>query len=161
VKEITMPQPSDGNDRNGPQQQPQKQPGDGVESSTPASPTSGSGGDSAGGSGWLESLAQRSTGLPEHQTRSSPESRKGDTSLWRLAGLGVQFAATTAIFAFMGIVLDKKMGWSPWGLVSLSLIAVIGNLYLLIKESLKQDITTKPGAKHVSPEPEKRSPPES
>jgi F0F1-type ATP synthase assembly protein I len=120
-------------------------------------------------SGWVERLAQRSTGLPEEPSRNERmEPKGGDSSLWRMAGLGIQFAATVAIFAWMGNALDRRMGWSPWGLVSLCLIAVIGNLYLLIKESMRQDGPPKQrnsqpgqqrGEKHDSPHTQERSPP--
>ena len=169
-----MPRPSDGNDANGPEPDTQDKAGKEVEASNPSAPPSSTSssapGSSEGGSrGWIDSLARRSTGLPQQEVRPDSELRKGDTSLWRLAGLGIQFAATVAIFAFMGNALDKKMGWSPWALVSFSLLAVIGNLYLLIKETLKQDSTTKKttatttttklGAKDDRPQPGKRSPP--
>ena len=87
--------------------------------------------------GWIEGLAKRSTGLPEDVSRK--ESKKGEKSPWSYAGLGIQFAGSIALFAWFGFELDRKMGWTPWGLVSLSMIAVIGNLYLLIKENLKDD----------------------
>ena len=88
--------------------------------------------------GWIDGLARRSTGLPGDET-PAPKDREGDKKLWSVFGLGIQFAATVALFALMGYELDKKMNWAPWGLVTLSLLAVIGNLYLLIKESLKED----------------------
>src|SRR3954463_986502 len=89
---------------------------------------------------WLEKLAQKSTGLPDTSPKpDSPASSKdSDTSLWKYAGLGIQFAGTVALFAFFGYELDKWQNWSPWGVISLSMIAVIGNLYLLIKEGLKE-----------------------
>ena len=37
----------------------------------------------------------------------------------------------------MGYLLDREFGWSPWGLLVLTLIGMIGGLYLLIKEALK------------------------
>ncbi len=88
-------------------------------------------------SGWLDDLARRSTGLPEDETPSVTPARSSDTSLWRLAGLGLQFALTVSIFALMGREVDRRMDWSPWGLVSFTLVAVIGNTYLLIKDVMK------------------------
>jgi F0F1-type ATP synthase assembly protein I len=93
--------------------------------------------------GWIDNLARRSTGLEGDVTPLHGARPKSESNLWRLAGLGVQFAATVAIFAFMGNAIDKRMGWSPWTLVAFSLLAIIGNLYLLIKETLKQDTPAK------------------
>jgi len=92
---------------------------------------------------------KQSTGLPED---SKPEVKTDEgSSLWSLAGLGLQFAGTAALFALMGYALDRQMGWSPWGMISLSMVGVIGGLYLLIKESLKQN----PDATRKSPGPHK------
>jgi len=55
-----------------------------------------------------------------------------------VAGLGFQFALTVALFTVFGHVLDQKLGWSPWGVVVMVSVAVVGNLYLLIKESMKE-----------------------
>lgn len=85
--------------------------------------------------GWIEGLAKRSSGLPEDVSQKRPDA--GDKTLWTFAGLGLQFAATTAVFALMGYGLDRKMGWSPWGMIGLTMLAVIGSLYLLIKEAIK------------------------
>ena len=90
--------------------------------------------------GWIDRLAQRSTGLPG--TDEAPESSTADAkSAWRYAGVGLQFAATTALFTLMGYGLDRKMGWSPWGTVGLTMVGLIGGLYLLIKEALRDNET--------------------
>ena len=85
--------------------------------------------------GWLDDLARRSTGLPQ-DVRQSDKDRQGEGSLWKFAGLGLQFAGTTAFFTFVGYELDKKFGSSPWWTISLAMLAVIGSLYLLIKEAM-------------------------
>ncbi|HVT81706.1 MAG TPA: AtpZ/AtpI family protein [Phycisphaerae bacterium] len=81
--------------------------------------------------GWIDNLAQRSAGLPQDR----PAKEKGK-SPWSTAGKGLQFAATTALFALMGWWLDRRFGWTPWGTVGLSMLGFIGGLYLLIKEGL-------------------------
>ncbi|MCL2646768.1 MAG: AtpZ/AtpI family protein [Phycisphaerales bacterium] len=88
------------------------------------------------GGGGLRGLAKRSTGLPADTT---PTRENGDPDAWKVAGLGLQFAITIALFTLFGHILDQKLNWSPWGVVSMVLIAVVGNLYLLIKESLKEN----------------------
>jgi ATP synthase protein I len=87
--------------------------------------------------GWIDSFAQRSTGLPGSGHPQPPPS--DERSPWSYAGLGFQFAATTAVFALMGVYLDHRFGWSPWGTVSLSILGVTGGLYLLIKDALKRN----------------------
>ena len=66
--------------------------------------------------GWVQKIAQQSTGLPVDQHPQSPgKNDQADPSLWKFAGLGFQFAGTTAIFVLMGVYLDHEMGWTPWG----------------------------------------------
>ena len=90
---------------------------------------------------WIEGLAKRSTGLPgdvKSSAASGPESK--EKSPWSYAGLGIQFAGTVCLFMYAGYKLDEWQGWSSHvGLITLSLLAVVGNMYLLIKESIKQD----------------------
>jgi ATP synthase protein I len=94
--------------------------------------------------GWIEGLAERSTGLPgtSRATKPNPEEK----SPWRYAGLGLQFAGTSLLFVWFGYMLDNWMGWTPWGLVSLGMLGVIGGLYLLIKEVIKENADEPPKA---------------
>jgi len=92
---------------------------------------------------WIDNLAQRSTGLPEGSGRSEANPSRNSSqptqekSPWAMAGVGIQFAVTAAVFAFIGYFLDKRFGWSPWGVIGFSLVGFVGGLYLLIKEFLK------------------------
>jgi ATP synthase protein I len=89
---------------------------------------------------WINNLAQRSTGLPTPQSPDpSTKSDPGDTSLWSLAGLGIQFAVTVGALTFAGYWIDRRYGTGPWGVVSLSTLALVGSVYLLIKEAIKRD----------------------
>jgi len=85
--------------------------------------------------GWIEGLAKRSTGLPEDAT---PPKDQGKSS-WSYAGTGIQFAATTALFVLMGWYVDRKMGWFPWATVGFTMLGLIGGLYLLIKDAIKDN----------------------
>ena len=87
--------------------------------------------------GFIDRLAQRSTGLPEFE--SPREARPAEKSAWRYAGIGLQFAATTGLFALMGYAVDRKMGWTPWAMVALTMLGIVGGLYLLIKEALREN----------------------
>jgi hypothetical protein len=91
-----------------------------------------------GNAGWVERLAQKSTGLPQERS-AEPKRGSEDKTLWQYAGLGLQMGLTILLFAFLGYEIDKRMGWSPWGLVTASMLAVVGNMYLLVKESLKDE----------------------
>jgi hypothetical protein len=98
---------------------------------------------------WIDNLAQRSTGLPGNDPPPKP-ARSGDSTLWSLAGLGFQFAASTAILAYIGVYIDRRTGHAPWGVVTLVALALIGNLYLLIKQVIKSDSPTGPEVKKDS-----------
>lgn len=87
---------------------------------------------------WINDLAQRSTGLPGNDPPPKPAS-SGDSTLWSLAGLGFQFAASTVILAYAGVYIDRWTGHAPWGVVTLVTIALVTNLYLLIKQVNKSD----------------------
>ena len=87
--------------------------------------------------GWIDNLARRSTGLPQYEKAAGKS--ESEPSAWRYAGLGIQFAGTTGLFVLMGYELDKRMGWAPWGMVSLGMLGLIGGLYLLIKDVIKAD----------------------
>jgi F0F1-type ATP synthase assembly protein I len=97
--------------------------------------------------GWIDSLAQRSTGLPG--TSRAEDKATDEKSPWRYAGLGLQFLGTTLLFVWMGYELDKRMGWTPWGMVSLAMLSVIGSLYLLIKDVIKENADGPAGPKSV------------
>jgi F0F1-type ATP synthase assembly protein I len=89
--------------------------------------------------GWVGDLAQRSSGLPNDTTKADPKtgSDQQDSNPWKFAGVGIQFAGTIGLFALFGYGIDRHFGWSPWGTVTLVMIAIVGNTYLLIKEALK------------------------
>jgi len=90
--------------------------------------------------GWVGDLAQRSSGVPPANPDGETKQSAGERSAgWRFAGIGFQFAGTVGLFAYFGYWVDQHFGWSPWGTVTLVLIAVIGNMYLLIKEALRQN----------------------
>jgi len=86
--------------------------------------------------GWIEKLAERSTGLPQDPTANKQDPGK---SPWSYAGAALQFGATWALFALMGWYCDKRFGWTPWGIVGFSALGFVGGLYLLIKEALKSE----------------------
>lgn len=57
------------------------------------------------------------------------------------AGLGLQIAATLLFFTGGGILVDRWLGSSPWGLLAgtaLAFVGLFGLLYRLVKETSGQ-----------------------
>ena len=87
-------------------------------------------------SDWIESLAQRSAGIPG-ASPPKPETPV-ERSPWSYAGMGFQLVGTTLLLAAIGYELDKYNTWmSPWGLLTCTVIGMVGGMYLLIKEALR------------------------
>ena len=63
--------------------------------------------------------------------------RVGDRPYWlRYAGIGFEFVAALAVFAFIGYWVDRKWDTGPWGLVGGAVLGLVGGMYNLIRESL-------------------------
>jgi ATP synthase protein I len=54
-------------------------------------------------------------------------------------GLGLEMAVGVTLGYAVGWWLDRKYGWSPWGVTVGSLLGVAAGMYLLIKEALKMN----------------------
>jgi len=62
-----------------------------------------------------------------------------DPGWGKYLGLGMEMAVGVGLGYFVGRWLDKRYGWSPWGVTVGSLLGVAGGMYLLIKEALKMN----------------------
>ena len=63
------------------------------------------------------------------------EPRRGPTNdLYRYSGLGLQFAASVALFALGGPWLDGRMGSSPWFLLVGVFLGFAGGLISILKK---------------------------
>ena len=89
--------------------------------------------------GLIDRLAAKSTGLPGDETPASPQKQADDMSMWKVGGLGLQFAGTVAIFLFMGRWIDNHFGWKFGATLTMLAIALVGSFYLLIKQTMKMD----------------------
>lgn len=92
------------------------------------------------GPGWIEKLAQRSTGLGDQKPADDspkPSENKRLGQLGKVSGLGLQFGFTVAIFWFIGQAIDRHMHWHLAATLTCLIIAVMGSTYLLIKEAIK------------------------
>ncbi len=54
-------------------------------------------------------------------------------------GYGLQIAVGAGLGWLLGSWLDKKFGWSPWGVMAGSMLGVAAGLYLLIKDALRMN----------------------
>ncbi len=60
-----------------------------------------------------------------------------DANWGRYLGLGLEVAVGTALGAVVGIWLDRRFDWSPWGVMVGSLVGLTAGMYLLLKEALR------------------------
>jgi len=54
-----------------------------------------------------------------------------------LLGIGSQMLVGVVAGWFCGEWLDKRFGWSPWGVVVCTLLGVAAGMYLLIREGIR------------------------
>ena len=51
-------------------------------------------------------------------------------------GIGAQLIGTIGVCVFIGLYLDGQFGTNPWITVALSLVGVIGGLWVSVKDLL-------------------------
>ncbi len=56
----------------------------------------------------------------------------------RLAGLGVELAAAVAGGCLLGYWIDRRLDSLPWATLICSLIGVVGGLYNLLRQALRE-----------------------
>lgn len=54
----------------------------------------------------------------------------------KLSGLGIELAAAVAGFALLGYWWDRHFGTAPWGLVTASVLGIIGGLFNVVRQTL-------------------------
>jgi F0F1-type ATP synthase assembly protein I len=68
--------------------------------------------------------------MPDHRsTRSAPAGSD-------LAGIGIQFALTVAVFVFGGIWLDRKLNSSPWFTIACTFAGAGGGMYSMYRRAV-------------------------
>lgn len=62
----------------------------------------------------------------------------GDDTNWGpMLGLGLQVAVGVGLGLLVGMWLDKRFGWTPWGLVCGAALGFAGGLYNLVREGMR------------------------
>jgi len=75
-------------------------------------------------------------GTDETDSPKKPVRDDSDLTIWRFFGMGIQLAVTVALFAALGLWLDGKFGWTPWGLIGFGLLGVTAGMYQFLKAAL-------------------------
>ena len=65
----------------------------------------------------------------------------------RLAGAGVELAATISGACLVGYWIDRHYGTSPKGLLICAIIGVVGGLYNLIRQAVRETVGSSKGDK--------------
>jgi len=66
-----------------------------------------------------------------------PMKRDNDAArvLWRLSGIGIELIVLIVVFMVIGWLLDRWWGTSPWMMLSLAVLGVVGGLYKAAMEA--------------------------
>ena len=62
---------------------------------------------------------------------------KDDSNWGALLGVGFEMAVGILAGVFVGLWIDRKFGWSPWGMVVCTLLGTAGGMYLLIRQGMR------------------------
>lgn len=69
---------------------------------------------------------------------TGPEPRRRPSRGWsRAAGAGLELAATLVGCCLAGYWLDLKLNSSPWALLILAVLGIVGGLYNLIRREVR------------------------
>lgn len=63
--------------------------------------------------------------------------RQDDRDPLQYLGIGLQMLVGVGLGAVVGIWLDGRYGWSPWGVLVGSMVGMAAGMYLLIKDATK------------------------
>lgn len=75
----------------------------------------------------------------EQQKPSNPQKPKQYNVFLKYTGLGLQLCVTIGVAGWLGYMLDQKLGFKfPAFLLSFIIIALVGSLYMLIKNLPKE-----------------------
>ncbi len=76
--------------------------------------------------------------VSEMMKKTQKADGKGDKPGWlRHSGMGTEFAAAVAGFAFVGYWIDRHYGSQPWGVLVGAALGLTGGTYNLVRSSMK------------------------
>jgi len=61
------------------------------------------------------------------------------TGWGRFASLGLEVAAGVGLGVAIGVWLDRRYQWSPWGTLIGGLVGLVTGLYMLIRDTLRMN----------------------
>jgi len=68
------------------------------------------------------------------------EHKPDSNSNWgKYLGMGFEVAVGVGLGYIVGNWLDKKYGWSPWGVLAGTMLGIAAGMYLMIKEALRMN----------------------
>ena len=79
----------------------------------------------------------RCVALAEPQMAEKPAD--DDPNWGKHLGVGLQMLVGVGLGLAVGTWLDKKDGWSPWGVLVGSMLGLAGGMYLLIKDAIRMN----------------------
>lgn len=70
-----------------------------------------------------------------------PEGEKGRDigALLRASRLGFDFVGTVMVCIAIGWFADRELGWTPWGLLGMTLLGFFGGFWLLWRALIAKD----------------------
>lgn len=77
----------------------------------------------------------RHTPTPDGPNRDSDS----DPGWGRHLGVGLQMLVGVGLGFVVGNWLDKKYGWSPWGVMACTMLGLASGMYLLIKDAIRMN----------------------
>jgi F0F1-type ATP synthase assembly protein I len=62
-----------------------------------------------------------------------------DTGWGRFASIGLEVAAGVGLGIAVGLWLDRRYQWSPWGTLIGALLGLVTGIYMLIRDTLRMN----------------------
>jgi F0F1-type ATP synthase assembly protein I len=66
--------------------------------------------------------------------------RKNDNANWgHFVGIGLQMLVGVGLGLLIGQWVDRRYGWSPWGMIVCAMLGLAAGMYLLIKDAMRMN----------------------